>query len=108
MANTPSYVRTYLDISTAHLPMLECHSLTTYGWITDEMIDREHAHVVVVEHPHGLWVHVPDAERTEDVDREGHFPVLHTIILHARTLGASWINFDSDADLISDLPHFAW
>lgn len=95
--------RTYLDLSTSHLPAAEMDSI-------------ESAPPTVIPHAYGAWIHVPPAEADDDsLDLSDEltalgwedFPHLHQLLLTARDHDAGWINLDSDGhDTIDTLPTF--
>ena len=95
--------RTYLDLSTRHLP-------------THELDSIESAPPTVIPHPYGAWIHVPPAEANDDpldINDEltalgwEDFPHLRQILLTARDYDAGWVNLDSDGhDTIESLPTF--
>lgn len=82
-------LRLFLDCSTAHLSP----DARTY-------VDR--TEVIASSTPYGWFVWASE-EPGDDVPHE-----LATIITHARSLGADYINFDRDADEIDELSVFDW
>ncbi len=90
-------IRTFLDLSTAHLPQEICDRLgaepgvvaheTVYGWL--------------------MWV--PD--NPGDPDERGGEPVPDVVLViqrYARAAGCDFVLFDADADRIDALPTWDW
>jgi hypothetical protein len=88
-------IRTFLDLSTAHLPEHICDRLgavpgviaheTVYGWL--------------------MWV--PD--NPADPDERAEVPdVVATIQCFARAAGCDYVLFDRDADRMDALPTWDW
>lgn len=85
-------VRTYLDVSTMHIPEDEAQAL--------DLDDA--ACVVYTKHDAGYWVWVWPVEDDGgeiDCDRVTKFPGLSAVVAVARELGCEWINFDCDSRL---------
>ncbi len=90
-------IRTFLDLSTAHLPEDVCDTLSaqpgvvayaiTYGWL--------------------MWV--PDDP--DDSSASGDEPVPELVLniqRFARSLCCDYVLFDADADQVADLPTWTW
>ena len=90
-------IRTFLDLSTAHLP--------------EQMCDRLDAIPGVVAHQtvYGWLMQVPDQPGDPDEHDGAEVPdVLLTIQAFARTAGCAYVLFDADADRIDALPTWDW
>lgn len=100
----------YLDLSTAHLTEREMNELSSpfsFG-------DLDNSPRVIV-HEYGAWVNVPhhveDGGSWTEEDTESlrtSRPNLLACIARAHDLDCSWINFDADAAIETDLPTFDW
>jgi hypothetical protein len=87
-------LRTYLDVSVAHLSKAEADALSCGD-----------LGVAVAPQPHGWWVHV--AEHDPDDGSLADMPNLTAVLNLARDLGATWVKFDTDSPGL-DLPTFNW
>src|SRR5439155_13781602 len=86
-------IRTFLDLSTAHLP--------------EQMCDRLGAIPGVVAHQtvYGWLMRVPDHPADPDEHDSAPIPeVVLTIQRYARAAGCAYVLFDADADRIDALP----
>jgi len=91
------FIRTFLDLSTAHLPEAVCDRLsaqpgvvaysTTQGWL--------------------MWV--PDNPDEHALHSDDPTPeVVLSIQRYARAMDCDYVLFDADADQIDDLPAWQW
>ena len=95
----------YLDLSTSHLPETEMRSIDETS--ADSLLCGSR----VIPHNYGAWVHVPEKNAEsfdDDEERALGYPNLHACIEYARKYEATWINFDSDGDVESELPVHFW
>lgn len=96
LAPSPSFVRSFLDASTAHLPQHICQNLNSF----EGVIAYEHG-----EYGWLLWV--PDDVDEHNVD--GQVPDEVTALQKfARDLGCDYVLLDQDASKIDDLPTWEW
>jgi hypothetical protein len=90
-------IRTFLDLSTAHLPEAVCDRLsaqpgvvaycTTQGWLM-RVPDNPDEHALHSDEP------IPD--------------VVLSIQRYARAMDCDYVLFDADADQVGDLPAWQW
>jgi hypothetical protein len=93
-------VRKYLDCSTGCLPEDEFERIDN---------DSDDLGFLVRQHDYGVEVFVsPEEDLIARLHIRDNFPVLADIMLLARKLGCTWINFDQDAEAIDGLPYFDW
>lgn len=82
-------LRLFLDCSTAHLSLAARDFLDTGDGIASAT-------------PYGWFVYASE-------EPEEHVPAdLRAVMAYARSLGAEYVNFDSDASEIADLKTFDW
>lgn len=97
--------RSYIDLSTAHITLLDSHRLAA-GVLGDPLIHDPHEY--------GWWVAAPNftTEGREEAKRElltfGYSAALVGILLKAHELGITWIKFDQDGDRAECFPTFEW
>lgn len=89
-------IRTFLDLSTAHLSEETCRDLNSYDGVT------------AYKTTYGWLMYVPD-ENADGLAEEGDWPAeLLPIVKLARTNGCAYILFDADAATSDLLPTFDW
>ncbi len=99
---SPSQVRPYLELSTAHLPFHVMNGpLNSFEGVIayKKMIGAD---------DFGAWLWVPENPQDE-ADGSDYFPdEVLAVQLYARSLGCDWVMFDSDADSIDELARWVW
>lgn len=89
-------IRSFLDLSTAHLSAATCRILNSYDGVT------------AYETPHGWLMHIPEQD-ADELSHDGDWPPeILPIINLARTHGCDYILFDKDAPESDLLPTFDW
>lgn len=91
-----SLLRTFLDLSTSHLPQPVLIALMQ----DDKVTLYEH-------HDYGFFIHVYGDEE-DDPFPEWYPPELITVVRYARTLNADYICFDRDGMVDPHLPVWEW
>lgn len=95
-----SVVRTFLDLSTAHLPK-ELGSFSE-----PENVTTWQTHTIYNHSEYGFFIHVPDDDTYLD---PGDVPdELRVIFDYARSLGCDYVLFDRDAAIDTALPTWEW
>lgn len=88
-------IHQYLDLSTGHLS-----EDTINDWAKDC------PYPVIAGYDYGLIVSVPGEGY---VDGESEVPAdLRDVLVYARKQGCTMVRFDSDGDVLEELPYFDW
>jgi hypothetical protein len=90
-------IRTFLDLSTAHLPQQVCDRLSAQPG------------VIAYQTIHGWLLWVPDDP--DDSSAGGGEPVPDVVLAiqrYARALGCDYVLVDADGDEVDDLPTWHW
>lgn len=89
-------IRTFLDLSTAHLSEETCLTLNSYEGVT------------AYEMPYGWLMYVP-IRGIDELAHDGNWPPeLLPIVTLARSRGCDYVLFDGDASQTALLPTFDW
>ena len=95
-------IRSFLDISTAHITERDAS-------ILDEMSCNL---TIIPYQEYGWFIHVPDKEQLQfmigDIKDSGLSRAFIQIITYAQEKGCDYILFDRDAPTISHLPIYDW
>lgn len=92
----------YLDLSTAHIKKQ-----------TDRFLDRESqwplTDIIAYKKWGGYFVFVPEHDDLGNSLESDQIPMdLKRCIKFARKHGCNWILFDSDAEIVNELPTYRW
>ncbi|MCI2421128.1 hypothetical protein MOQ72_27160 [Saccharopolyspora sp. K220] len=89
-------VRTFVDLSTAHLSKQACTDLNTYEGVTAHKTE------------YGWLMYAPEQDADELAEEGDWPPELLPIVKLARANGCAYILFDAGAQSTDRLPTFDW
>ena len=90
-------IRTFLDLSTAHLP----EHLGSHGLSGEDGVTAYHL-------PYGWLMWVPPDPDAHAADHPDLPPEVLAVQRYARRCGCDFVLFDADADQVGDLPSWDW